>query len=329
MTDWHQGAESSGEPADSPDPIAAPTAAMTPPRDEDPGVGSLRRSRSHRMLAGVAGGIAERFDVDVSLVRVAFVVLACAWGAGALIYLAMWALVPAAPRGAGDADQLDTNAEPTPSWLAFLLLAGVLCFGLLVVTSWWGGPRWGGGLGLLWVVLLFGLLVIALRDRSGHRTLRRAVAIVALGCMTLVIVVAGSFLGLVASTGVPMSGGIGERIYQPTTLAQVQRFYRTSIGDMTVDLRQVRFPPSTVRVTASVAVGRLVVEVPPGVVVDVTAHAGVGDVSSSPGDLQSFASLTQVPSPDAKRVLVLVAEVGVGRVDLVRALPNCAYATTC
>jgi phage shock protein PspC (stress-responsive transcriptional regulator) len=278
------------------------------------------------MLAGVAGGVAERFDIDVSLVRVAFVVLACTWGAGALIYLAMWALVPSAARGPGEVDQLDDTVEPTPSWLAFVLLAGVLCFGLLIVTSWWGGPRWGGGLGLLWVVLLFGLLVIALRDRPGRRTLRRAVAIVALGVVTLAIVVTGSFLGLVASTGVPMSGGIGERIYQPTSLAEIQPYYRTSIGDMTVDLREIRFPASTVAVTASVAVGHLIVEVPPGVVVDVTAHAGVGDVSSSPGDLESFSA---APRTDHRRVLVLVAEVGVGRVDLIRAAPGCAYAPTC
>ena len=303
------------------DEAPAPTTAVGAPPTDAPGNdasrdGALRCSRSHRMLAGVAGGIADRFDVDVSLVRVAFVVLACAWGAGALIYLAMWALVPSAARVPGDVDQPDATAEPTPSWLAFLLLAGVLCFGLLLVTSWWGGPRGGGGLGLLWVVLLFGLLVVALRDRPGRRTLRRAVAIVVLGCVTLAIVVMGSFLGLVASTGVPMSGGIGERIFQPTSLAQVQRFYRTSIGDMTVDLREVAFPDSTVRVTASVAVGHLTVEVPPGVVVDVTAHAGVGDVSSSPGDLESFSA------PDRAahgRLLVLVAEVGVGRVDLVRA----------
>ncbi len=303
---------------------AAPTGTGSPPRGGIVADGALRRSRTHRMLAGVAGGIAERFDVDVSLVRVAFVVLACAWGAGALLYLAMWALVPSAARQPGDADVLDETAEPTPSWLAFLLLAGVLCFGLLVVTSWWGGPRWGGGLGLLWVVLLFGLLVVSLRDRSGRRTLRRAVAIVVLGCMTLGIVAAGSFLGLVASTGVPMSGGIGERIYQPTSLAQLQRFYRTSMGDMTVDLRQVRFPASTVHVTASVAVGHLTVDVPPGVVVDVSAHAGFGDVSSSPGDLQSFSTPATGAAgrTDRAHVLVLVAEVGVGRVDLVRSAPS-------
>jgi phage shock protein PspC (stress-responsive transcriptional regulator) len=135
--------------ASAPDPassgnIAEPPGSGTNPSTgaaalgEAPGDGSLRRSRSHRMLAGVAGGVAERFDVDVSLVRVAFVVLACAWGAGALLYIAMWALVPSVPRGPGDLDESDRTAEPTPSWLAFLLLAGVLCFGLLVVTSWWG-----------------------------------------------------------------------------------------------------------------------------------------------------------------------------------------------
>ncbi|MCL6472757.1 MAG: PspC domain-containing protein [Firmicutes bacterium] len=35
----------------------------------------LHRSRSNRMLAGVAGGLAEYFGVDISLVRLAFVVL--------------------------------------------------------------------------------------------------------------------------------------------------------------------------------------------------------------------------------------------------------------
>lgn len=302
-----------------------PGTALRAPREDVAANAALRRSRSRRMLAGVAGGVAERFDVDVSLVRVAFVVLACAWGAGAILYLAMWALVPPAPRVPGDTAALDERTDATPSWLAFLLLGGVLCFGLLIATSWWGGPRWGSGLGVLWVVLLFGLLVVALRDRTAHRTLRRAVAIVVLGCMTLAIVVTGSFLGLVASTGVPMTGGIGERVYQPTSLAQVQRYYRTSIGNMTVDLRDVQFGTATVHVTASVAVGQLTVEVPPGVVVDVSAHSGVGTVSSSPGDLQSFST---GPAPE-HHMLVLVADVGVGRVDLVRASAGCAVAATC
>ena len=50
------------------DQLSAP-----PPVEAEPSDGRLRRSRSHRMLAGVAGGLAERYDVDVALVRVAFV----------------------------------------------------------------------------------------------------------------------------------------------------------------------------------------------------------------------------------------------------------------
>lgn len=267
------------------------------------------------MLAGVAGGIAERFDIEVSLVRVAFVVLACAWGIGAILYLAMWALVPQGPDAGVGAE--GTDEEPTASWVMFVLLAAVLAFGLLIVTSWWGGPRWGGGIGLLWVVLLVGLLVVAVRGRSGRRSFGRAIAILALGCVTIVIVLSGAFLALVASTGVPLSGGIGDRVYQPTTLSQIAPVYRTAIGNMTVDLRQVRFTQSVVHVTATVGVGRVTVEVPPGVVVDVSAHAGVGNVVSSPGDLQSFGS--PVGSRTAHPELVLVVEAGVGQVNLVRA----------
>ena len=218
--------------------------------------------------------------------RVAFVVLACAWGAGAIIYLALWAVVPSQPAGAAGAE--GAEAEPTPPWLSLLLLGGVLLLGLLVVSSWWGGPRWGGGLGLLWVVMLCGVGIVAMRDRSGRRRARRAVGVLALACLTLLIVVAGTFLGMVASTGVPMSGGVGERIYQPTSLAELQPTYRTAIGNMTVNLDQVHFGAAPVHVTASVAVGLLTIEVPPGVIVDVTAHAGFGTVTSSPGDLASF-----------------------------------------
>jgi hypothetical protein len=131
--------------------------------------------------------------------------------------------------------------------------------------------------------------------------------------LTVVVLAAGGFLALVASTGVPMSGGIGQRVYVPTSLAQVLPTYRTAFGSMTIDLRHVHFGTATVHVTATVAVGRLVVDVPAGVVVDVDAHSGYGDVTSSPGSLTSFAS-----QPGAHAQLVLTAETGVGQVQLVR-----------
>jgi len=54
----------------------------------------LRRAYHGRMLAGVAAGIADYFDVDVTLVRVAFAVFALLGGAGVPVYLACVLLIP-------------------------------------------------------------------------------------------------------------------------------------------------------------------------------------------------------------------------------------------
>ncbi|MFN8634592.1 MAG: PspC domain-containing protein [Chloroflexota bacterium] len=54
----------------------------------------LYRSRSHKMLAGVCGGLGEYFDVDPVLIRLLFVVTAFISGAGILAYLILWIVVP-------------------------------------------------------------------------------------------------------------------------------------------------------------------------------------------------------------------------------------------
>jgi phage shock protein C len=55
---------------------------------------SLRRSDDTRMLGGVAGGIAQFFDVDVLYVRIGLVALAVLGGGGVVLYVAAWALIP-------------------------------------------------------------------------------------------------------------------------------------------------------------------------------------------------------------------------------------------
>ena len=58
---------------------------------------SLQRSSDNRMLCGVAGGIAEYLDVDAGLVRLAWIVLACAtFGVAAIIYAVLCAIIPSA-----------------------------------------------------------------------------------------------------------------------------------------------------------------------------------------------------------------------------------------
>jgi phage shock protein C len=57
----------------------------------------LYRSRTDRKLAGVCGGLAQYFNTDATLIRVLFVVLTVLGGAGPLIYLAMWIIIPNEP----------------------------------------------------------------------------------------------------------------------------------------------------------------------------------------------------------------------------------------
>jgi len=54
----------------------------------------MTRSRTERLLGGVAGGIAEYTNIDPLWVRVAFLVLSLFNGLGAIIYLILWLLTP-------------------------------------------------------------------------------------------------------------------------------------------------------------------------------------------------------------------------------------------
>ena len=46
------------------------------------------------MIAGVAGGLANYLDIDPTIIRILFVVIAFAGGASLLAYLIMWIIVP-------------------------------------------------------------------------------------------------------------------------------------------------------------------------------------------------------------------------------------------
>jgi phage shock protein C len=56
----------------------------------------LRRSRTHRMIAGVCGGLAEWLGWDATLVRVLYVVVSVLSAAfpGILVYVILWLLMP-------------------------------------------------------------------------------------------------------------------------------------------------------------------------------------------------------------------------------------------
>jgi phage shock protein C len=60
----------------------------------------LYRSRRHRMIAGVCGGLAERYDWDPSVVRLVFVLASFLPIPThmVLVYIIMWIVIPEAPE---------------------------------------------------------------------------------------------------------------------------------------------------------------------------------------------------------------------------------------
>ncbi|WP_081477191.1 ATP-binding protein [Dietzia alimentaria] len=93
--------EPPADAASGPVPAVGATWSSTPPGVARPPVFGWypelsRRTGRAAVLGGVCAGVAEHLGVRVTLVRIAFVVLASLSGAGVVLYTILWALVPAA-----------------------------------------------------------------------------------------------------------------------------------------------------------------------------------------------------------------------------------------
>jgi phage shock protein C len=124
----------------------------------------LYRSRSDRMIAGVAGGLAQSMRLDPSIVRIIWAILVPATGGLALIvYIVMAIVVPEEPAGA-------EHAPPRPvTGTSFAVPVGAA---LVVLGAYLLLRQYIPQLDFdrIWPVLLIGLgvllLIIAMRRRS-------------------------------------------------------------------------------------------------------------------------------------------------------------------
>jgi signal transduction histidine kinase len=78
---------------------AKPDLSPSPGQASAPPFRKLYRDPDNKILAGVAAGIAEHLRVRTVIVRVVLIGLLAANGLGALVYVAFWAVLPAAPSG--------------------------------------------------------------------------------------------------------------------------------------------------------------------------------------------------------------------------------------
>lgn len=128
-------------------------------------LGRLRRSITDRKIAGVAGGLGRHLDIDPTLLRVAFVVLSFFGGAGLLLYVAAWLLVP-------EEGQSEGAIASSPSTRTTVLVVVGVVAALMALGDSWGGIGWG--FGFPWPLLIVGVVVVLVlvnRDRgTGQRS---------------------------------------------------------------------------------------------------------------------------------------------------------------
>ncbi len=81
----------------SPENFGAPGRPKQERVEENRTRGAIYRSRTDRSIAGVCGGIAERLDIDSTLVRVLFIVGFFAGFSTLILYLVLWLVLKEEP----------------------------------------------------------------------------------------------------------------------------------------------------------------------------------------------------------------------------------------
>lgn len=77
-----------------------------------PGRRKLMRSRTDRKIAGVCAGFAEYFDLDITIVRVVWLLVAIFGGGGIIAYIIAWIVVPEEPEFVSAQPPVNTSPEP-------------------------------------------------------------------------------------------------------------------------------------------------------------------------------------------------------------------------
>ena len=351
MTDTPTPPENPDEPPREDPPPTGPTQPMA----AGPQPRRLTRSSSDKVIGGVSGGLGRYFDIDPIIFRIGFVVLTLAGGAGLLGYLAAWVLVP--PDPAAGEEPADRSRAATIAGAVVLFVAacvligpglfflappliGLALIGLVGVLLWRaaGGTEGSGnpaakiGLGLLLIVVtLTGFFAVVVGAAAGGGAVIAGLVIAIGAALTVSAFLGGRRwlvlpalilaipLGFVAAAGIDVDGGVGDRDYQPTSVAELRDGYKLGIGELRLDLTQVDFPAGRTPLKLGIGIGSVRVVVPDDVCVasDVRVGAGYARVlDRDSGGLDVDWRSSPVDNGGVKR-LVIDGDAGIGEVQIV------------
>ncbi|MEX2446537.1 MAG: PspC domain-containing protein [Dehalococcoidia bacterium] len=244
------------------DPEGTQPPPGTPARPDAPEASARRlvRSRTDEMVGGVAGGIAAYFDIDPTLVRLAWVIAALASGGLAIVaYIVAWIVIP---------EESDAEAKPhrgggdgAVMWGALLIGAGVV---FLVSRLDLDVPiaTWRAAASVVLILTGIALMFEARRGLNGGLVM-----------MALVFTV-----GLAVATGArfELQSGFGERQVTVTEGQTIDPSYSHAFGALRIEIDDSAIPPGTTPVDVSIAFGEATLSVPEGVGVRVNARSAFG-----------------------------------------------------
>jgi hypothetical protein len=223
------------------------------------------------------------------------------------------------PAGSSGGDGGDAASTPPPKrgWfglqsetffgIAQRIHLGALATGVALIVL---GVLLLGGTQVAWrglldaVLAVIGLVLVLGSRRSDGR---RGLVVVGL---LLAIVMLG-----VWRADVPLRGGMRWHTVSPTTSADLAAPYQQTAGSLTVDLRHFR-PPAPTPLVASIGVGRLVVIVPPGTILQGTITVGEGRVSVVGVNRNGFGLEVPLAAANVPALARADLRVGVGTVEV-------------
>jgi phage shock protein PspC (stress-responsive transcriptional regulator) len=219
--------------------------AFEPEFTPAPSAPPLRRVRHGRWLAGVCQGLARRWDLNVAQVRALFVLSSVLAGAGVLVYVACWLVLP-----------LDEDRGQRPSFVRGLASLALLAAGVAGMTTIAVAASLMTVFGFGWTVALAGgvFLVAAL---VASPIVRPAWTLAVLAAAVVPAVA-------IATSGVRVEPRTGLVTHAPSTVADMPKDgYHAGLGDLFVDLRRFAAPAgSTVPLHLDTGTGHTVVALP-------------------------------------------------------------------
>lgn len=125
------------------------------PQQAEVGRGQLRRRSEHRLVAGVAGGLADYAGVRPLWFRLGFIVFTVLGGVGVLVYALLWWIVPRHDLPDSSAQRFARHFPNAPSWMGMALLGA----GAVLLANQFGLWR----INVVLAFLLIGLGIVLFR----------------------------------------------------------------------------------------------------------------------------------------------------------------------